>query len=83
MRLLLIPLFTLLAACGTTQATMNEETGYIMVSRGKAGMLSWLTGSASYCKATKSNLEGVRFNGALVYEGDQCRIEVVGDNDAP
>jgi len=76
-------LLLFLAGCGTTRAHYDEELGYIMVSRGEAGVLSWFTGGASYCKATQSNLQGVRFQGELIYEGDSCRIAVVGGDDEP
>lgn len=69
--------------CGTTRAHYDEELGYIMVSRGQAGIISWITGGASYCKATQSNLQGVRFQGELIYEGDSCRIAVVGGDVEP
>jgi len=80
----IIALFVVfLGGCGTTRAHYDEELGYIMVSRGQAGVLSWFTGGASYCKATQSNLQGVRFQGELIYEGDTCRISVVGGDDEP
>lgn len=79
-----VTLFALfLGGCGTTRYSYDEELGYIMVSRGQAGIFSWLTGGVSYCKAVQSNLQGVKFQGELIYEGDTCRIAVVGGDDAP
>jgi hypothetical protein len=78
MRALLLLALASLAACGTTQATMTTDTGYLMISKGKAGLMGAVGAGADYCKVTKHNLDGIQFQGQLVYDDNGCRIDVVG-----
>lgn len=72
----------LLTGCGATPVTRDRDTGYLMISKGKAGFLATVTGSGDYCKVTRSNLDGITFTGELVYDDKGCRIEVVGNNES-
>jgi hypothetical protein len=73
-------LLLFLTGCGTTQAGMTPDTGYLMISKGKAGMLGAVGAGAGadYCKVTKHNLDGIQFQGQLIYDDQGCRIDVVG-----
>lgn len=81
MRTLLILMTLGLSACGTTQATMTPDTGYLMISKGKASALGSVVGGADYCKVVKHNLDGIEFTGQLVYDDQGCRIDVTGGNE--
>lgn len=77
----IITLFVVfLGGCGTTRATQTEDTGYLMISKGKAGVLGAVGAGADYCRVTRHNLEGISFQGQLIYDDQGCRIDVVGAN---
>lgn len=79
MRLIVALILFTLAACGTSPAD-TSKTSYFMVSKGEAsGVVKMFGGGVDYCKITQSNLGGVNFVGEIVYDGENCTINVTAD----